>query len=252
VYDVHKVNTLDTVARRPPTRPVVSIWALPPPPSRPRDLQREGIVRAAIAVADRGGVDALTMAAVAHELGPYTPMALYRYVLSKEGLVDLMLDEVVGEVVVPSAPGPDWRADLWTSASSTWDMAMRHPWYAALVHSRPPLGPNALHRTERMLAILTARGATVAEAMTYAATIDVHVVGSALQAAAEVALQKRHGLTDPDDVAAAITALKDVVAPGSYPILAAWMAAPVPLSPRDQFELGLTFLLDGIAERLSG
>src|SRR3954453_17722428 len=76
------------------------IWTQPPPPARQRNLGRPEIVAAAMAVADEGGAEAVTMKAVAARLGPYTPMALYRYVGSKDGLVDLMLDAAIAEVAL--------------------------------------------------------------------------------------------------------------------------------------------------------
>jgi hypothetical protein len=59
-------------------------------------------------------------------------MALYRYVHSKDGLVDLMLDAATAEIALPGRPGPDWRADLESLASATRQVTKRHPWYAAL------------------------------------------------------------------------------------------------------------------------
>ena len=204
-----------------------------------------------MAVADEGGNGALTMAAVAQRLGSYSAMALYRYVTSKEGLIDLMLDHAIAEVELPTQLSRAWRADIDAIATSTWEMVMRHGWYAQLVYSRPPLGPNMMRRTELMLEILTRRGASAADAMTYAALIDRHIFGSALQAVAERAMEQRHGLTDADELAAAITSVRDlVVASGSYPILSSWMADPRIASPTEQFKLSLAFLLDGIAARL--
>jgi AcrR family transcriptional regulator len=69
-------------------------------------LGRDEIVAAAIVVADNDGPDAVTMKAVAGRLGRYTPMALYRYVPSKDGLVDLMLDAAIRTAPVPERPGP--------------------------------------------------------------------------------------------------------------------------------------------------
>ena len=60
------------------------------------------------------------MAAVARQLGSFSPMSLYRYVYSKDGLVDLMLDAVSGQVVMPGAPAGDWRGDLHAVAAGTW------------------------------------------------------------------------------------------------------------------------------------
>ncbi len=225
------------------------IWTQPAPAARPRDLDRDRIVGAAIAVADGGGIERLTMAAVAARLGPYTPMALYRYVSSKDGLIDLMLDHATGEIAVPDAPGPDWRADLTAIATDSWAMVTRHRWYAQLVHTRPPLGPNAMRRTEIILQILTSRGATLQDAMAYAAVLDLLIYGSALQAAEEHAMRQRYGVTDVSDLTDAITEMRSLADPDRYPLLAAWMAHPSAASPDEQFQLSLTFLLDGIASR---
>jgi AcrR family transcriptional regulator len=231
--------------------PAPLIWLQPAPP-RPRELSRERIVRAAVAVADDGGTTALTMAAVAGHLGSYSAMALYRYVSSKDGLIDLMLDHVIAEVQLPLRPGRSWRADIERIAGSTWEMAMRHGWYPQLVYARPPLGPNMMRRTETLLGIFIRHGAsTAAEAMSYATLIDRHILGSALQAVEERAMDQRYGLTTADEVAAAITAVHQLAAQsGDYPILSSWMAAPHITSPTEQFQLSLGFLLDGIAARL--
>ena len=101
---------------------------------------------AAIGLADEAGAGALTMKAVAARLGPYSAMALYRYVHSKDGLVDLMLDAATAEIPRPVQPGPDWRADLEELAAQTRQMTRRHPWYAVLYHTRPPAGPHMMRR----------------------------------------------------------------------------------------------------------
>jgi AcrR family transcriptional regulator len=237
---------------QPSDPPAPLIWLQPPAPARKRHLEREEIVRAAITVADLGGVSALTMTAVARQLGPYTAMALYRYVPSKDGLIDLMLDHVTGEIPVPAKPGRDWRADLHTLASASWAMVKRHIWYAQLVHTRPPLGPHMMRRTEFILGVFTGQGAPIGEAMTYAALLDRHVYGSALQAAEERAMHQRYGIENARKLAAAITAVRELaVAAGQYPNLARWMATPTGATLDEQFELSLGFLIDGIAARLS-
>src|SRR5581483_444517 len=130
--------------RKPAHGPAQLIWTQPPPPPRQRSLGREDIVAAAIGFADEAGLEALTMKAVASRLGSYSAMALYRYVYSKDGLVDLMLDAAAGEIPLPGRPGPSWRDDLWQLATQTRQMIRRHPWYAVLFHTRPPVGPHLL------------------------------------------------------------------------------------------------------------
>jgi AcrR family transcriptional regulator len=229
------------------------IWTQPPPPPRQRSLGRDEIVAAAISVADDAGPDALTMKAVADRLGSYSPMALYRYVYSKEGLVDLMLDVVTAEIPVPTQPSGDWRADLRVLATSTRKMITEHPWYALLIHTRAPAGPHMMRRIEFMLAVLTGEGAALSAAMTYAALIDRHIFGSGLQEAEEERTGQRHGL-DHHHAAflAALAPIHDLaVADGSFPNLTDWLAHPTGPSPDEQFDLGLSFLLDGIATRLT-
>ena len=107
--------------------------------------------------------------------------------------------------------------------------------YAQLVYTRPPLWPqHHAPRTETLLEILTRHGApTPAEAMSYAALIDRHIFGSAFQAVEERAMEQRYGLSDAAELAAAITAARDLAAvSGSYPILSSWMGRPSHRQPR--------------------
>ena len=242
--------------RKPITGPAPLIWTQPPPPPRQRSLGRAEIVAAAIALADEAGSGfqaALTMKAVAARLGPYSAMALYRYVHSKDGLVDLMLDAATAEIPLPAEPGPDWRADLGELAAQTRQMTRRHPWYAALYHTRPPAGPHLMERLEFMLGVLTARGASLAEAMTYAAMIDRYILGSGLQDAEEAKMSREHGLDDDATLMSAMNTVHDLAAAtGRLPHLTSWLAHPAGPPPEEQFSLGLGFLLDGIARCLTG
>jgi AcrR family transcriptional regulator len=228
--------------------PVPTIWTQPPPPPRQRALGRDEIVAAAIALADGEGPAALTMKAVAARLGPYSAMSLYRYVHSKEGLVDLMLDTAASEITLP-ALGTGWRPTLRALALASWQLLGRHPWYAELAHTRPP-GPHAMRRLDFMLTTLTAQGATLPDAMTYAALIDRHILGSGIQQAEETRTRRRQHLTDDADFLAALTAQRELAAASGAPLLAGWLAHPTGPTPDAQFELGLDFLLDGIATRL--
>ncbi|HEU5420894.1 MAG TPA: TetR/AcrR family transcriptional regulator [Streptosporangiaceae bacterium] len=233
------------------TEPAPPIWTLPPAPPRQRALGRTEIVAAAIGLADDEGAPAVTMKAVAGRLGSYSPMALYRYVHSKDGLVDLMLDAATAAVPVPGQPGPSWRADLEALAAQTRQMTQRHPWYPVLFHTRPPAGPHMMKRLEFMLAVLTGQGVSTASAMTYAALIDRHILGSGLQEAEEARMSRRYGLDDAAGLAAGLAEMHRLATAGDFPLLAGWLARPEGQSPEEQFELGLRFLLDGITVRLS-
>jgi hypothetical protein len=120
-------------------------------------------------------------------------------------------------------------------------MITRHPWFSQLFHTRPPAGPNVMRHLEFKLTVLTRAGASLADAMTYAALLDRHVLGSGIQEAAE------GGPVDP----ALFGQVRELAAARDLPNLTAWLTAPSGPPPDEQFELGLGFLLDGIAARIS-
>jgi AcrR family transcriptional regulator len=231
-------------------KPYLSLVWLSPEPADGRRLTRAAVVRAAVSVADETGAAGLTMTAVAGRLGEYSAMALYRYVDSKDGLVDLMLDDVVAEVPLPDAGAGDWRAQLRRVALDSWAMARRHVWYAQLVHTRPPLGPNLLRRTEALLRTLSATGLDLPEALSYVQLLDRHVYAAALADAEERAMLRTYGVDDDGELTTAIQDLRETVA-ARHPLLGRWMAAPVGPTPEQQLTRGLDFLLDGIAGRIA-
>ena len=131
-------------------------------------------------------------------------------------------------------------------------MVKRHLWFAQLAPTRPPLGPHLMAGTECVLGTLVRQGATVGEAMTYAALLGRHIFGSAQQEAEERATRERYGLTTPEPLGEAVTAARALAAEGGHPLLARWMAAPEGPDLDGQFALGVEFLIDGIAARLPG
>jgi hypothetical protein len=167
-------------------------------------------------------------------------MSLYRYVLNKDGLVDLMLDEVSAEVAVPAAPSGDWRADLRDVALSLWRMIGRHRWYAELVDTRPPFGPRTLRRAAFLMTVLDGAGLTPAVA--YASLLDNYVTGSAMSVTRELALLEQSGIGSTEDLRSYAGEMAD-------DSLAPWLADMPELSTDARFELGLDCLLDGFDRR---
>ncbi len=228
------------------------IWTLPEPPGRPTaSLSRAGILHAALAIADAEGVPGLTMRRVAAAVGASTPMSLYRYVGSKDGLVDLMLDAVYGEIPRPGEPATHWRTGLERLALDTWAVLLRHLWFGELVHTRPPLGPNALHYFDFRFAMLEPLGRTADELSLITGAVDGHLFGAALQLAQERRMRTRAGL-HPDDqlTAAARTFLEPILAEGRYPAFTRWLGARTGAGPGEPVEWTLACLLDGLTARL--
>src|SRR5215217_2378157 len=129
------------------------IWMRPEQGARgpkPTHSRRE-VAIAGIRVADAEGLDAVSMRRIAAELGTGTT-SLYRYVSKKEDVLELMGDEVMGELCGTTLSG-DWRADLWTIARLQREMALRHPWLPLLSSGRSNHGPNSLWWMELSLSV---------------------------------------------------------------------------------------------------
>src|ERR1700753_4478082 len=107
----------------------------PPPPRATPQLSRDRVVGAAAELADRQPGGEITMRALAAELGVRSPMALYRYVGSKDGLADLMADQVYGELAVPRGQG--WRPALRGLGGRGWAAGQGAPRVRPLALLRP-------------------------------------------------------------------------------------------------------------------
>src|SRR5256886_8788277 len=101
-------------------------------------LSRDRVLRAAVALADNVGIEALSMRGLAQELG-VVPMALYKHVANKEELLDGMVDIVFSEIELP-AGDLDWRSAMRRRAISTREALKRHSWAMGMMESRHP-GP---------------------------------------------------------------------------------------------------------------
>nr|WP_239112986.1 helix-turn-helix domain-containing protein [Streptomyces anulatus] len=137
------------------TRPT-TVWSRPergargPAPER----SRAQITAAALALADAEGLAAVSMRALAQRLGT-GPASLYRYVGSRDELLDLMADAVAGELDLSGATGGDWLDDLVGLALQSRDAHVRHPWLADLNDRRGEvLGPHAIDYLDHALGIL--------------------------------------------------------------------------------------------------
>src|SRR5262249_23727400 len=127
-------------------------------------LTRERVVEAALEIGDANGIAAVSLRRVADRLD-VTPMALYRYVASKDALLDEMLDAVYGEVDVSDDPARSWWEGLRALADSVRQAFLRHPSGAAIVALRPGSGSNALRIVERLLVDLRRAGFSTEDAV---------------------------------------------------------------------------------------
>ncbi|MDA0566174.1 TetR/AcrR family transcriptional regulator [Streptomonospora sp. S1-112] len=238
------------------------LWRLPTaaPTGRPAELGVERIVDAAVRLADREGLGAVTLARVAKELG-YTAMSLYRHVGSKDELFVLMGDAAQGPP--PDVPGgsTDWREGVRRWAAALAELAARRPWLAELPVQGPPSGPNAVAWLDAGLRTLRDTGLDWGQKVGI-----VLVVSSYVRQAGSMARQMEEGRRASGRDQAQVErdygrALARLVDPGRFPDAAALFASgvfeapPEPLEggpPVDHdFVFGLELILDGVAATIA-
>ncbi|TDB85394.1 TetR/AcrR family transcriptional regulator [Actinomadura sp. 7K534] len=235
----------------------VSIWSVPERPGRgPRPAySRVQITEAAIRIADADGLEAASMRRIAADLGT-AAMSLYRYVSSRDDLVELMADHVLAEMDVPPRPSGDWRADLTLIAESTRAIWLRHPWLAGLDGTRAMLGPNRLRLMEFAIGALDV-GPPLDDVITLIDMLNgyvQHVVRGEIAAAARGGGQGRTppGPWRTHDDPHLDPHLRDLLATGDFPRFERVVReARLPrMSGDEQFRHGLERVLDCIARAL--
>ncbi|MEV4331838.1 TetR/AcrR family transcriptional regulator [Streptomyces sp. NPDC049597] len=239
-----------------PARTLELLWreAAPKPPRRgpKQQLSVDTVVRTAIELADRQGLDTLTMRAIAQELG-VTPMTLYTYVPGKAELLDLMLDTVYQQMPrTEHAPDASWRTRVTAVAHDNRDLLRQHPWAATLPLTRPVLGPGHMAKYEHELCAFDGTGLDDVErdaALTHLLAFVQATVRSALDTQAA---ERDSAMSDEQWWAANAPLLARVFDPARYPLAtrvgsAAGAAHQGAYDPDHAYAFGLRCTLDGFA-----
>jgi AcrR family transcriptional regulator len=209
-------------------------------PTQQREpLSKDRVLRAAMELADREGIEALSMRRLASELG-VEAMSLYYYVKSKDDILDGIVDLALGEVEPPSS-GSDWKSAVRESAISYHDTLRRHRW----VTSVPTSGDASVAQLRYMDALLRRlREAGLSPELTHHAyhALDSHVVGSALWLAR---------VPPKDELDALARDVLRQLPVDSYPDLVLHVQQHLSRAARGMkfFEFGLDLILDGIERR---
>jgi len=225
------------------------VWMRQTPP-KPERLTLEAILRTAIALADTEGLDAVSVRRIAAALHA-RPMSLYTFVSSKDDLVELMVDEVMGELLLDHIPD-DWQEALRAIARHTRAVGASHPWLITAISQRPPIGPNALRHMDQSLAAIASLGPDTARATSLLLAVDMLTIGYAALALAELQMRHRQGLTDSEWRASTESYFARLVGSESHPHLAS-LGSPAVLRRGDDdeaFEDALSWLLNGFAATL--
>ncbi|WP_037606194.1 TetR/AcrR family transcriptional regulator [Streptacidiphilus rugosus] len=217
------------------------IWLRPEqaPVGRPAERSRAEITAAAMELADREGLEAVTMRRVASVLGTGAA-SLYRYVATRDDLLDLMTDSTAAEYRLP-APTGDWEADLLAVADQARRIMRGHPWLPALVISRPALGPHGADLLEHVLDVLAEHPADAGRKVQAFALLGgltaLFVQNEVTATAAGAARQAAY--------------LHHVAVAGHHPRIAGLSASPADRAPSDPFHTVLSRALAGVLDRPS-
>jgi AcrR family transcriptional regulator len=220
-----------------------------PQPRTP--LSKARVLATAVALADEGGVDALSMRKIAQALG-VVPMALYKHVANKNELLDGMIDVLVLEID-PPAGDPDWKTVIRRRVLSARRMLLRHPWASEVIESRMKARasptPVVMEYLDSMIGIFRAGGFSI-DLVHHA----MHVMGSRLMGfSQELFVDNSDREPDPDamppeEMAARyphITELAMAVAHDQESVVGSGC------DDQFEFEFALDLTLDGL-ERLLG
>ena len=207
------------------------------------------IARAAIKLADAGGLGAVSMSKVAAELG-FTTMSLYRYVDAKDDLYVVMLEHAFA--VPPTLPGLDWRGRITAWAEAFRDGLRQHPWILQIPVQEPPLSPNQLAWMEAGLQAFEGTPLTPQDRLSAMLLVNIYVRGTAQLTA--------NMLTEPEAVQEAdrlyTQRLAMLATPDRFPGIAATLEVPPDEGyagdfDAAEFSFGLNTVLDGIESRIN-
>lgn len=205
-------------------------------------LTRDRVLRTALELADRDGIEALSMRKLGRELG-VEAMSLYNHIADKDDLLDGLADIAVGEIEVP-AIDVDWKAALRRWAISVREMLTRHPWAGALILSRTNPGPARSRYPEEVVGSLRQIGFSVEMALHAFFTLDSYIYGFALQ-------ERNMPSGTPDELAGMAQDILASLPATEYPYLNEVIVDHVlklGFDYADEFEFGLDLILDALGQ----
>ena len=211
--------------------------------SKRRPLTRERVLQTALKMADRAGLDGLSMRALGQALG-VEAMSLYNHVANKDDLLDGLVDLVFAEFEVP-LDAPLWQEAMLARARSIRAVLAKHPWALGLLESRANPGPGTLTHHDAMIGVLRRAGFTVAGTAHALAALDAYIYGFVLT-------EQRLPFDTGPGAAELAERMLPALAGSPYPHFVEFVTEHV-LQPGydygDEFLFGLQLLLDGL-ERL--
>jgi len=247
---VHVVSGVGTVVGAAPSADPASKEPASTLPTSPggsdQPLTRDGIVLAAVTIADTEGIAALSMRRVATALDTAT-MSLYRHVRNKDQLLALMADRVFMDYPLPAAGG-NWRPSLEALCRLQWSAYQSHPWLAQYMSmTRPQLIPRGMAHTEMAMSVLGRTGLDLGERLHAAVMLANYVRGTGVSLEPEALAEQDTGMTNDEWMEAQSALMGQILATGRFPAFTEVLSGgEVELDLNSVFEFGLHRLLDGL------
>jgi AcrR family transcriptional regulator len=206
-------------------------------------LSIERVLRAAIDLADAGGLQSLSMRKLARKLG-VEAMSLYYYVSSRDAILDAILDLVVKEIE-PAPDGTDWKESLRSTAISAHTVLERHPWACGLMMSPARVRAGRMQYMDSMLGRLRRAGFSAELTDRAYHALDSHIIGSTLWEAGYTDGAQAAEAEAPGESGAAFL---QALPAGEYRYLAEHVEQhlAMPQAGKTAFEFGLDLILDGL------
>lgn len=234
--------------RRPPGSDAASVWLRPAPARQAAPaFSRDQITRAAIDLADRDGLPAVSMRRIAARIGS-APTSLYWYVSDKNQIYELMVDAVIGEIELPRLPRGDWRADLASIAWATRATLRQHPWFPPL-GIQPVPGPQTSRYGEIAMGSFHGLGLDASAEVSILAALNNYIVGFLQRESAWQQLITRTGTSAAQWTT--LLAAHPAQPTGTGTPAAQHHATRMNQSGDESFEFGLDSLLAGFALRIT-
>lgn len=236
-------------------QPIPSVWMRPQRRREQPALSRGQIVAEAVRLLDAEGIEALSMRRLGGRLDAGAT-SLYRHVTNRDELIELVVDDVYGEIDVPEVTEPSqWRSAAGACGHSVRAMILRHPWIASVLGQvgMSYLGPNVMRLNDRMLALFEAGGFTLQQADRAISTLVAYVIGMGTSEAAWLTTLARAGT----DEQAWQERLQPAVANAAQPYPRLREQTPelgargLEVIRNEKFAFGLETVLDGLVVRLS-
>ena len=212
-------------------------------PTRRQPLTRDRILDAAISLADRDGIAAVTMRRLGQELG-VEAMSLYKHVPDTDAVLAGITDRVAGEFTIPSSDAP-WRDALRASMIANHEVLLRHPWAGPLLESTLETGPARLTYLDAVVGVLRGAGFSLTDVAHAFGALDSHLYGFVMQVA-----NWPFDAEDYPEVAAELATELDADRYPNILAMAMSVASTHQGMPLD-FTFGLDLILDGLERRLA-